>query len=131
MPGPSGKKGQRGCKEIFEGAGEASAAAASVSVSRLPERGLRDRWDAFVRLGRGHEARQAGALVGPLRVGALPVLAQGHLVADVLTLVYVCRKTRHGQLVSGEIPQLEQLRETHLLPERPFGYERWDAGMLK
>lgn len=68
-----------------------------VSVSRLPQLGQRDCRDAFVRLGRGHEAGQAGALVGSLRVGALPVLAQGHLVADVLTLVYVCRKTEKAE----------------------------------
>lgn len=50
--------------------------------------------------GRGHEAGQTGALVGSLGVGALPVLAQGHLVADVLALVYVCRKGGHDGLVS-------------------------------
>lgn len=76
---------------IFEGAGEAGAP--TVSVFCLPEPRLWDRRDAFVRLGRGHEARQTGALVGALCVGALAVLTQGHLVADVLTLVYVY--TRH------------------------------------
>lgn len=77
---------------MFVGAGEASAPPVTVSVSRLPEVRLRDRRDAFVWLGRGHKTGQTGALVRSLRVGALSVLAQGHLVADVLTLIYVCRK---------------------------------------
>ena len=80
---------------VFEEAGEAGApTVAAVSVRPLPELGLRDGWDALVRLGGGHEAGQAGALVRSLGVGALAVLTQGHLVADVLALVYVCR-TKH------------------------------------
>lgn len=39
--------------------------------------------------GRSHEARKTGALVRPLRVAALTVVAQRDLVADVLALVYV------------------------------------------
>ncbi len=109
MPGPWGKRAE-GCKVILEGAGTVT-----VSDSCLPEPSLRDRWDAFVRLGRGHEARQTGALVRSLCVGAQPVLTQGHLVADVLTLVYVCKKRRHDELVSREISQLKQLPAPHLL----------------
>lgn len=111
---PLGRRAE-GCKVIFEGAGEASAPTVTVSVSCLPEPGLRDRWDAFVWLGRGHEARQTGAFVRPLCVGALPVLTQGHLVADVLALVYVCRRRRRDELVSREISQLKQLPAPHLL----------------
>lgn len=85
---------------IFEQAGEASAPTVTVSVSCLPEPRLRDCRDAFVRLGRCHEPRQAGALVRPLCVGALPVLTQMHLVADDLALVYVCRTERHEELQS-------------------------------
>lgn len=55
-------------------------------------------WDAFMGLGRGLEARQAGALVRPLSVGTGPVLTQRHVVTDILTLVYVCRKRRHTAL---------------------------------
>lgn len=77
---------------IFEGGEAVSAPTLRVSVSCLPLFGLWDRWDAFVRLGRGHEARQTGALVRSFCVGALPVLTQGHLVANVLALVYVCGK---------------------------------------
>ncbi len=93
-----GKRAE-GSQVIFEGEGGASAPTVTASVSRLPEFGLWDRWDALVRLGRGHEARQTGALVRSLRVGALPVLTQGHLVADVLTLVDVCRRRTHDELV--------------------------------
>lgn len=57
-----------------------------------------DLWDAFMGLGRGLEARQAGALVRPLGVGTGPVLTQRHVVTDVLTLVYVCRKRRQAVL---------------------------------
>lgn len=114
MPGPWGK-GQRGVKVMFEGAGKASAPTVTVSVSGLPGLRLWDRWDAFVWLGRGHEARQTGALVRPLCVGALPVLTQGHLVADVLALVYVCGRRRHDESVSREISQLKQLPAPHLL----------------
>lgn len=64
-----------------------------VSVARLAELGRRDGRDALVWFGRGHEARQAGALVRALGVGALSVLAQRHLVADVLALVDVCGET--------------------------------------
>lgn len=42
-----------------------------------------------MRFGRSHEAREARALVGALRVGALTVLTQRDLVADVIALVYV------------------------------------------
>ena len=59
----------------------------------------REGWDAFVWCGGGHEARQTVALVRALHVGARPVLTQGHLVADVLTFVDVCREkreTRHS-----------------------------------
>lgn len=77
---------------MFAGAGGASAPPVTISVSRPAEVRLRDRRDAFVWLGRGHETGQAGALVRSLRVSALSVLAQGHLVADVLTLIYVCRE---------------------------------------
>lgn len=112
VPGP--EKGQRGVRWFLEGAGEAGAPTVTASVPRLPELGLWDRRDAFVRLGRGHETRQTGALVRPLRVGAPPVLTQGHLVADVLALVYVCKKRRQDELVSGEISQLEQLPAPHL-----------------
>lgn len=66
---------------------------AIVSVFRLPELRRRDGRDALVWLGRGYKAGKAGALVRALGVGALSVLAQGHLVADVLALVDVCRKT--------------------------------------
>lgn len=83
---------------VFEEAGEAGEASAptvaDVSVPLLPELGLRDGWDALVRLGGGQEAGQTGTLVRSLSVGALAVLTQGHLVADVLALVYVCR-TKH------------------------------------
>lgn len=65
------------------------ASTPTYSVFCLPKTRLWDRWDAFVWLGRGHEARQAGAFVGSLGVDALSVLTQGHFVADVLTLVYV------------------------------------------
>lgn len=75
-----------------EGAGEASTPTVIDSLSCLPELRLGDRRDAFVWLGRGHETRQTGALVGSLCVSALSVLTQRHLVADVLALVYVCRK---------------------------------------
>lgn len=84
------------------GAGGASAPTVTVSVSCLLGPRHCDRWDAFVWLGGGHEARQAGALVRALCVGALPVLTQGHVVADVLTLVYVCRKRRYAVLVGLE-----------------------------
>lgn len=60
-----------------------------LSVSRCPGRRRRDGRDATVRFGRSHEAREARALVGPLRVGALTVLTQRDLVADVIALVYV------------------------------------------
>lgn len=89
--GPLGKRAD-GCKVIFEGAGKASAPTVTVSVFCFSELGLWNRWDTLVWLGRGHEARQTGALVRSLCVGALPILTQGHLVADVLTLVYVCRE---------------------------------------
>lgn len=79
------EKRAEGCKVIFEGAGKKQ----SVSVSSLHKPRLWDLWDAFVWLCGGHETRQTGALVRPLCVGALPILTQGHLVADVLTLVYV------------------------------------------
>lgn len=49
-------------------------------------------------LGGGLEAGQAGALVRPLSVGTGPVLTQRHVVTDVLTLVYVCRKRRQAVL---------------------------------
>lgn len=39
--------------------------------------------------GRRHEARETRALVGALRVGALAVLTQRDLVADVVALVYI------------------------------------------
>ena len=81
-----------------------------------------------MRLGRGNEARQTGALVGPFCVGALPVLTQGHLVTDVLTFVYVCRKRRHDGLVSGEISQLKQLPAPHLQLRGLMGMR---GGMLK
>ena len=64
----------------------------SASVPRLPASDLWDLGDAEVRFGGGLEARQAGAPVGALGVSTLPVLTQGHLVTDVLTLVDVCRE---------------------------------------
>lgn len=42
-----------------------------------------------MRFGRSHEARKTRALVGALRVGALTVVTQRDLVADVVALVYV------------------------------------------
>lgn len=47
-----------------------------------------------MRFGRSDEACEARALVGPLRVGALTVLTQWDLVADVVTLVYVFMRGR-------------------------------------
>lgn len=75
------------------------------SVSCLPKPRLWDRRDAFVWLGGGHEARQAGAFVRSLCVCALPVLTQRHFVADVLTLVYVWGERTQHELVSRENPR--------------------------
>lgn len=104
MPGPWGK-GQRGVR--------GSLREQSVSVSCLQKPRRWDLWDASVRLCRGQVAAQTGALVRALCVAAQPVLTQGHLVTDVLTLVYICRKRRHE--VSTEISQLKQLPAPHLL----------------
>jgi len=83
--------------------------------------GLWDRWDAFVWLGRDHEAWQTGALVRSLCVGALPVLTQGHVVADVLTLIYVCRKRRCVLLVSSDSTAACSTSAA----EGPHGSEKW------
>lgn len=90
VPGPRGK-GQRGVKYSLR-AGESSDTTVIASVFCLAKSRLWDPWDAFVRLSRRHEARQTGALVRSLCVGALPILTQGHLVAYILTLIYVCGK---------------------------------------
>lgn len=113
----------------MRGAGEASAPTVTVSVSCLPEPRRWDCWDAFVRLGRGHEAGQTGALVRSLGVGALPVLTQGHLVTDVLTLVYVCRKRRHAVLVRESDFTVETAVPATCAAEKPYehGWHDKDA----
>ena len=110
VPEPSEEKGTGVFKVIFVKAVEASASTVTVSVSCLSQPRLWDRRDAFVRLGRLHETRQTGALVRALRVGALPVVTQGHLVVDGFTLVYVCsEKQRHEELISGETQTSDSL----------------------
>lgn len=91
-------------REAFKGEGKAGPLTVVVSVSRLAELRRRDGRDALVWLGRGHKARQAGALVGALGVGAPSVLAQRHLVADVLALVDVCGKTTDDKVKVPRLP---------------------------
>lgn len=50
--------------------------------------------------GRSDKARQAGTLVGALGVGAHGILAQRHVVADVLTFVYVCGEEEKCEMES-------------------------------
>lgn len=101
---PSGEKKQKQKRQKDDrDQKKVSLKTVSVSVFCLPKSGFGNRRDTFVGLSSGHKARQTGALVGPLRVRALPVLTQGDLVADVLTLVYVCRKRRQKRLMSTVI----------------------------
>lgn len=74
-----------------------------ISVPRFPKLCHGDGRDAFVWLSRGHEAGQTVTLVGSFCVPAVAVLTQRHLVADVLTLVYVCEERRHEVLVEGSV----------------------------
>lgn len=106
------KRKQKGQKDALRDLKTVSLKTVCVSVFCLPKPGFGDRWNTFMGLSGGHKARQTGALVRPLCVRALPVLTQGDLVADVLTLVYVCRKRRQKTLVSRAI---RQLPAAHLL----------------